>query len=103
MSAPAEELTTRERTFAVRVVRRRRKASGMSGAFDRYSRAKKAAKVRAERPRGSAACIVKRPSVAAIVNAYTRRINPAVRATAPGRSRTVDAAVGPVYAMHSEA
>src|SRR5216117_2821346 len=78
MSAPAEELTTSESTFAVRVVRRRRKASGMSGAFDRYSMAKKAAKMRTESPRGSAACIVKRPSVAAIVNAYTRRINPAV-------------------------
>src|SRR2546426_8394107 len=100
MSAPAEELTTSDRTFAVRVVRRRRKASGMSGAFDRYSMAKKAAKVRAERPRGSAAWIVKRPSVAAIVNAHTRRINPAVTATGPGMSVRLDVARGPLRAMN---
>src|SRR2546427_12490658 len=99
MSAPAEELTTSERTFAVRVVRRRRKASGMSGAFDRYSMTKKAVKVRAERPRGSAACIVKRPSGAAIVNAYTRRINPAGTVTAPGMSKRFDVERGPLRAM----
>src|SRR6266571_2462279 len=103
MSAPAEELTTSERTFAVRVVRRRRKASGMSGAFDRYSMAKKAAEVRAERPRGRAACIVKRPSVAAIVNAYTRRINPAVTVTAPGMSRRFDVSRGPPPAIEPAA
>ena len=72
----------------------------MSGAFDRYSMAKKAAKMRTESPRGSAACIVKRPSVAAIVNAYTRRINPAVTVTAPGMSRRFDAARGPFRAMN---
>ena len=71
----------------------------MSGAFDRYSMARKAAKVRAERPRGSAACTVKRPSVAAIVNAYTRRINPAVTVTAPGMSSRFDVARGPFRAM----
>src|SRR5207249_11370936 len=103
MSAPAEELTTSERTFAVRVVRRRRKASGMSGAFDRYSMARQAAKVRAERPRGTAACIVKRPSVAAIVNAYTRRINPAVTVTAPGVASRLDVVRGPFRAMNRDA
>src|SRR5881409_4474508 len=100
MSAPAEELTTSERTLAVRVVRRRRKARGMRGAFDRYSMAKNAAKVSADRPSGSAAWIVKRPSVAAIVNAYTRRINQAVTVTAPGMSRRFDVARGPFRAMN---
>src|SRR5947208_7213123 len=69
MSAPAEELTTRDKTFAVSVVLRRRKARGINGAFDRYSIARKAANARTERPRGSAAWTVKRPSVAAIVTA----------------------------------
>src|SRR3989442_13741453 len=91
MSAPAEELTTSERTFAVRVVRRRTKARGMRGAFERYSMAKKTANVSADRLSGSAAWIVKRPSVAAIVNAYTRRIRPAVTVIAPGISIRLDA------------
>src|SRR5713226_7463079 len=92
MSAPAEELTTRERTFAVRAVRRRRKASGMRGALDRYSMATKSVNVSADRPSGRAAWIVKRPAVAAIVNAYTRRIRAAVTVTAPGISRRLDVA-----------
>src|SRR3989442_8037935 len=97
MSAPAEELTTSERTFAVRVVRRRTKASGIRGAFDRYSMTRKAARVSADRPSGSAAWIVKRPSVAAIVNAYTRRIRPAVTVMAPGISRRLDVARTPPF------
>src|SRR5439155_12760099 len=92
MSAPADELTTSERTFAVRVVRRRTKARGMRGAFDRYSMARKATNVTADKPSGSAAWIVKRPSVVAIVNAYTSRISPAVTVMAPGISRRIDAA-----------
>src|SRR5437867_4271273 len=92
MSEPAEELTTNERTFAVSVVLRRRKASGMRGAFDRYSIAKKTAKMMAERANGTAAWRVNRPSVAATVNAYTRRISPAVTVTAPGMSRRLDVA-----------
>src|SRR3989441_7856730 len=97
MSAPAEELRTKERTFAVRVVLRRRNANGMSGAFDRYSIARKTANARTERPRGTAAWNVKRPSVAAIVNAYTSRIRPAVTVTAPGTSRRLDVARPPPF------
>src|SRR3989442_12815687 len=100
MSAQAEELRTKERTFAVRVVLRRRNANGMSGAFDRYSIARKTANARTERPRGTAAWNVKRPSVAAIVNAYTSRIRPAVTVTAPGTSRRRVSALPPFAAMN---
>src|SRR5207244_1264217 len=67
------------------------------GAFDRYSMARKAARVSADRPSGSAAWIEKRPSVAAIVNAYTRRIRPAVTVMAPGISRRLDVARTPPF------
>src|SRR5213594_4261202 len=79
MSAPADELTTSERTFAVRVVRRRTKARGMRGAFDRYSMARKATNVTADKPSGSAAKIVAAMPIGTFTNMTDRHPNAAVR------------------------
>src|SRR5947209_7925921 len=100
MSAPADELTNRDRTFAVSVVLRRRKASGISGAFDRYSIARKPTRAKTERASGTAVWIVKSPSVAATVNAYTSRTRPAVTLTAPGMSIRRTTASPPFRAMY---
>src|SRR3989442_13916445 len=101
MSAPADELTNSDSTFAVSVVLRRRKASGISGAFDRYSIARKPTRAKTERAIGTAVWTVKSPSVAAIENAYTSRIKRAVTLRAPGVSRRVTTEHPPDRALHS--
>ena len=100
MSAPADELTNRDSTFALSVVLRRRKASGISGAFDRYSIARKPTRAKTERASGTAVWTVKSPSVAATVNAYTSRTRPAVTLTAPGMSIRRTTASPPFRAMY---
>ena len=49
---PADAVSNNARTFAVKTVPRRRKASGISGDWERYSIATNPARTTAESPRG---------------------------------------------------
>src|SRR2546425_3456292 len=84
---PDEAVIRSESTFASRIVLRRTKARGMRGDSDRCSIARKTASTAAERARGTAVSIVKSPTFAAFVSAYTSRTSPVVTVTAPGTSR----------------
>src|SRR5713226_10317457 len=97
---PADEVSIKARTFAVRTFPRRRNANGISGETDRCSIPRKAAKTKAASPRGKIVQIDMKPSVAAFVNAYTSSISPLVTDRAPGRSKCLSTARPGLFARN---